>query len=196
MAIYLCFIQHILWSLKENGKAAIVVPTGFLTAQGKMEKAIRQRLIEQHWLKGVISMPPNIFANTGTNVSVLFIDKANTEGKVILVDAASLGEKRKDGKNQRTVLSESEIANIEDTFIHQEEIEDFSIIVTADQIKERNYSFAAGQYFPVRIEYVDISEEEFNHKIATYTTEIGKLFEEGHRLEQDINKILGGLKYE
>ena len=197
MAIYLCFIQHILWSLKEGGKAAIVVPTGFLTnQQGKIEKAIRQRLIDQHWLKGVISMPPNIFANTGTNVSVLFIDKANTEGKVILVDAARLGEKRDDGGNQRTVLSESEIAKIEDTFIHQEEIEDFSILVTADQIKERNYSFAAGQYFPVKIEYVDISEEEFNHKIATYQEQLKSCFIKGKELEDEIRKALKDLKYE
>lgn len=43
MAIYLCFIQHILWSLKENGKAAIVVPTGFITAQSGIEKKVRQK---------------------------------------------------------------------------------------------------------------------------------------------------------
>ena len=130
------------------------------------------------------------------NVSVLFIDKANTEGKVILVDAARLGEKRDDGGNQRTVLSESEIAKIEDTFIHQEEIEDFSILVTADQIKERNYSFAAGQYFPVKIEYVDISEEEFIHKIATYQEQLKSCFIKGKELEDEIRKALKDLKYE
>ena len=59
MGIYLCFIQHILWSLKEDGKAAIVVPTGFITAQSGIEKAIRQTIIEKRWLKGVISMPSN-----------------------------------------------------------------------------------------------------------------------------------------
>ena len=75
MAIYLCFIQHILFSLKDDGKAAIVVPTGFLTAQAGIEKQIRERIITKKWLKGVISMPSNIFANTGTNVSVLFVDK-------------------------------------------------------------------------------------------------------------------------
>ena len=43
MAIYLCFIQHILWSLKDDGKAAIVVPTGFITAQSGIEKKVRQK---------------------------------------------------------------------------------------------------------------------------------------------------------
>lgn len=71
MAIYLCFIQHILYSLKDGGKAAIVVPTGFLTAQAGIEKTIRQQIIDNKWLRGVISMPSNIFANTGTN-SVLY----------------------------------------------------------------------------------------------------------------------------
>lgn len=98
MAIYLCFIQHILWSLKENGKAAIVVPTGFITAQSGIEKKVRQKIVDNHWLKGVISMPSNIFANTGTNVSVLFIDKSNQDGKITLIDASKLGEKVKDGK--------------------------------------------------------------------------------------------------
>ena len=82
MGIYLCFIQHILWSLKEDGKAAIVVPTGFITAQSGIEKKIRQTIVEKKWLKGVISMPSNIFANTGTNVSVLFIDKSNTDNSL------------------------------------------------------------------------------------------------------------------
>ena len=101
MPIYLCFIQHILWSLKDNGKAAIVVPTGFLTAQSKIEHKIRETIIERHWLKGVISMPSNIFANTGTNVSVLFIAKSNKKGNIILIDASNLGKKVKDGNNQK-----------------------------------------------------------------------------------------------
>ena len=73
MAVYLCFIQHILWSLKENGKAAIVVPTGFITSNSRIEKKIKKLLIDNKWLKGVISMPSNIFANTGTNVSVYLL---------------------------------------------------------------------------------------------------------------------------
>jgi type I restriction enzyme M protein len=57
MAIYLLFIQHIMHSLSENGKAAIVVPTGFITAQSGIEKKIREKLVKQGWLRGVVSMP-------------------------------------------------------------------------------------------------------------------------------------------
>lgn len=196
MAIYLCFIQHILWSLKDDGKAAIVVPTGFVTAQSGIEKKVRQKIVDEHWLKGVISMPSNIFANTGTNVSVLFIDKSNQDGKIMLVDASKLGEKRKEGKNQRTVLSEKEVEKIENTFINQEVVEDFSVKVSYEEIQEKNYSLSAGQYFEVKIEYVELSPEEFIQRMAAYSSRLEKYFAEGKRLEEEIEERLGELRYD
>lgn len=198
MAVYLLFIQHVMWSLKDDGHAAIVCPTGFLTAQAGIEKAIRERLINNNWLKGVVSMPSNIFANTGTNVSVLFIDKTKKENEqnVILIDASKLGEKRKEGKNQRTVLRDDEIETIIDTFNKQEVKDDFSVVVTNDQIKEKNYSFSAGQYFEVKIEYVELTLEEFEAKMNEYKSNLAELFAEGSKLEKDIQKSLGGLRYE
>lgn len=196
MGIYLCFIQHILWSLKDNGKAAIVVPTGFITAQSGIEKTIRQTIVDNHWLKGVVSMPSNIFANTGTNVSVLFIDKSNKDGDIMLVDASKLGTKVKEGKNQKTVLSDEEVIKIEDTFIKQEVVDDFSVKVSYEQITEKNYSLSAGQYFEVKIEYVELTQDEFNQKMATYIANLDKYFSEGKSLESDIRERLGGLEYE
>ena len=69
-------------------------------------------------------MPSNIFATTGTNVSIVFIDK-NNKGNVILVDASNLGETIKDSKNQKTVLSEKEEQQIIDTFNNKVAHEDF-----------------------------------------------------------------------
>ena len=196
MAIYLCFIQHILWSLKDDGKAAIVVPTGFITAQSGIEKKVREKIIDNKWLKGVVSMPSNIFANTGTNVSVLFIDKSNTEGEVMLVDASKMGTKVKDGKNQKTVLSDEEVVKIENTFINQDIVDDFSVKVTYDDIKNKNYSLSAGQYFEVKIEYVELSEEEFEEKMNTYKSNLEKYFAEGKNLEEKILEGLEMLSYE
>ena len=196
MAIYLCFIQHILWSLKDDGKAAIVVPTGFITAQSGIEKKVRQKIIDSKWLKGVISMPSNIFANTGTNVSVLFIDKSNTEGEVMLVDASKMGTKVKDGKNQKTVLSDEEVVKIENTFINQDVVDDFSVKVTYDDIKNKNYSLSAGQYFEVKVEYVELTEEEFEEKMNTYKSNLEKYFAEGKNLEEKILEGLEMLSYE
>ena len=147
-------------------------------------------------LKGVVSMPSNIFANTGTNVSVIFLDRANKSEDVILIDASKLGEKVKEGKNQKTVLRDYEVDSIINTFINREQKDDFSVIVPFDAIKEKNYSFSAGQYFEVKIEYVDITAEEFEAKMNAYKASLAEKFQKGHELEQSIMKQLGGLKYE
>lgn len=194
MAIYLCFIQHILWSLKENGKGAIVVPTGFLTAKSTIEKTIRKQLVDNRWIKGVVSMPSNIFANTGTNVSVLFIDKANDSDTAIFVDASGLGEKIKDGKNQRTVLSDEEIKTIIDTFIEHKNVDDLAVTVDYDKIEERGYSFSAGQYFEVKIQYVDITADEFKNRMNGFMKGLDAKFAESRKLESEIMKQIGGLK--
>jgi len=196
MAVYLLFIQHIIYSLKPDGKAAVVVPTGFITAQSGIEKTIRQKLIDKGWLKGVVSMPSNIFANTGTNVSIVFIDKANTDGKVMLMDASKLGKKVKDGKNQRTVLSDTEVSKIIDTFVNHDIVEDFSVSVTFEEIAEKNYSLSAGQYFEIKIEYADISEEKFNRKIEQHSEMLIKMFSEGKLIEKTIITNLKELNYE
>ena len=196
MAIYLPFVQHVLYSLKDDGKAAIVVPTGFLTAKSKIELMIRQRIVDKGWLKGVVSMPSNIFANTGTNVSVIFIDKANKSENIILIDASKLGTKFKDGKNQKTVLSADDVNKIINTFLSSEQIDNFSVLVTKEQIQKKGYSFSAGQYFEVRIEYVDITAEEFEKRMSDYKHSLADKFAKGHELEQNIMEQIGGLFYE
>jgi type I restriction enzyme M protein len=110
-------------------------------------------------------MPSNIFASTGTNVSILFIDKANKD-EVVLIDASKLGTTVKDGKNQRTVLSPEEEQRIVDTFNSKRADDDFSVVVSYEDIEAKNHSFSAGQYFEVKIEYVDITPEEFEAKMT------------------------------
>lgn len=194
MAIYPLFIQHIMYSLSAKGKAAIVVPTGFITAQSGIERKIRERLVEQKMLRGVISMPSNIFATTGTNVSILFIDNANKKGDIVLMDASKLGTTVKEGKNQKTLLSAEEEQKIINTFNNHEAIEDFTVVVSYEQIKEKNYSFSAGQYFEVKIEYIDITPEEFEAKMNGFKADLDNLFAESKSLEIEIQKQLNELK--
>ncbi|WP_243156457.1 N-6 DNA methylase [Clostridium sp. C8-1-8] len=196
MAIYLLFLQHIIFSLKENGKAAVVVPTGFITAQSGIEKKIRQKLIDEKMLKGVVSMPSNIFANTGTNVSILFLDKDNKDGDIVLMDASKFGAKIKDGKNQRTVLSHDEEQKIIDTFINKEIVEDLSVAVSYEDIVEKKYSFSAGQYFDVKIDIVEMTQEEFEKKLFQIKDRLQEYFIKSNALEKDILEQLEELKYE
>lgn len=195
MEIYLCFFQHVLYSIKDGGKGAIVVPTGFLTAQSGIPLKIRKHLVDNKFLKGVVSMPSNIFANTGTNVSVVFIDKSGIE-KPIFIDASKLGEETKEGKNKKTVLSSDDVNKIVETFTNTAEVDEFSVTPSIEDIKSKNYSFSAGQYFEVKIEHIDITEEEFNKRINDYTSNLESLFEEGRRLENEIKINLGKVKYE
>lgn len=195
MAIYTCFIQHVLNSLKATGKGAVVIPTGFITAKSGVEKKILQCVVDKHWVYGCVSMPSNVFATTGTNVSVIFFDKSALADKVILIDASKLGEEYKEGNNQKRRLRDNEIDLIVNTFRDKEAVEDFSVAVTYKEIKEKGYSLSAGQYFDIKIDYVDITEEEFNQRMANYKQTLAEQFAESHRLEEEIMKQLDALHF-
>lgn len=195
MAIYTCFIQHVLNSLKSTGKGAIVIPTGFITSKSGVEKKILERIVEEKWIYGCVSMPSNVFATTGTNVSVLFFDKSGQNEKVILIDASKLGEEYKEGNNQKRRLRDFEVEQIVKTFQNRESVEDFSVAVTYDEIKEKGYSLSAGQYFDIKIDYVDITAEEFNKRMSDYKSKLTEMFKESHRLEAEIMKQLDSLNF-
>ena len=195
MAIYELFIQHIIHSLSENGKAGVVVPTGFLTAQSGIDKKIRKYLVDNKMIDTVVSMPSNVFANTGTNVSVIFFDKAKQDDQVQLIDASKLGQKVKENGLQRTVLSQGDIEKIVETAVEKRDVDDFSSNVSLKDIKDKNYSFSAGQYFPVKIEYVELTQDEFNKKMEDYQNELEKLFNKSSELDSDIKEGMKKIKY-
>lgn len=196
MAIYTLFIQHVINSLKVNGKGAIVIPTGFITAKSSVESKILKHIVDEKIVYGCVSMPSNVFANTGTNVSVLFFDNSKSTDKVVLIDASKLGEEYKDGNNQKRRLRDFEIDKIVDTFLNKESVDDFSVVVTYDEIKAKKYSLAAGQYFDIKIEYEELSQEEFNARMTAYATKLKEYFEEGNKLQTEIMEQLKKVKYE
>ena len=195
MKIFLCFIQHLLYSLKDKGKGAIVVPTGFITAKQSIEGKILQRVVDQHIVYGCVSMPSNVFATTGTNVSVLFFDNSRKADKVVLIDASKLGEEYKDGNNQRKCLRDFEIEKIVDTFLEQKAEDGFSVVVSHDEIAAKGYTLSAGQYFDVKIEYVPITAEEFTEKITGFKSRLAELNEKGAELDRQIAANLDSLNF-
>lgn len=200
MAIYTCFIQHVINSIKDNGngKGAIVIPTGFITAKSGIENKILHRIIDDKIVWGVVSMPSNVFANTGTNVSVLFFDKSkkDDDAKVVLIDASQFGEEYKDSNGlKKRRLTADEIEKIVQTFRKKEAVDDFSVAVTYNEIKEKGYVLSAGQYFDIKIEYVDITEAEFNSQMNADTKELAELFAQSRTLEAEIMKQLKSLRF-
>ena len=196
MAIYTCFIQHVINSLKKNGKGAIVIPTGFITSKSGVENKILKHIVDEKIVYGCVSMPSNVFATTGTNVSVLFFDNSRKTEKVVLIDASKMGEEYKDGNNQKRRLRDFEIEQIVTTFQNKEVVDDFSVAVTYDEIKAKKYSLAAGQYFDVKIDYVELTQDEFNAKMAEYSANLQELFSQGDALQTEIMEQLKKVKYE
>lgn len=196
MAIYELFVQLIINSLSNNGKAGVVVPTGFLTAQSGIDKKIRKYLVDSKMIDTVVSMPSNVFAETGTNVSVIFFNKSKQDEQVQLIDASKLGHNIKENGKQRTELSQDDITKIVNTAVERKDVEDFSVTVGLKDIKNKNYSFSAGQYFPVKIEYVELTQDEFAEKIQDYQEKLCGLFDKNNSLEKEINKQLGKTIYE
>ncbi|MFM9785367.1 N-6 DNA methylase, partial [Streptomyces scabiei] len=131
-----------------------------------------------------------------TNVSVIFFDKSKQDDQVQLIDASKLGNKVKENGLQRTILSSEDIEKIVDTAVERKDVDEFSITVSLNEIKNKKYSFSAGQYFPVKIEYVELTQDDFEEKMQEYQEKLEKLFNEGNELEHNIHKILEGINYE
>ena len=186
MEIYLCFIQHDLYTLSSKGKGAIVVPTGFITSKTGIKKKIIERLVDEHIIYGVVSMPPNVFATTGTSVSVLFFDKSKTQKDIVLIDASQMGETYKDGTTQRTRLLPDEIDKIVNTFLGKRGEDKFSAVVTHEKIKEKGYSLAAGSYFDIVVKHVEITNDVFKDRVNVIKNKLETMFSDSKIWEEKI----------
>lgn len=150
MAIYTCFIQHVINSLNDKGKGAVVVPSGFLTDTGKIQSAIREHLIKNRYLKAVIQMPTNVFANTNTSVSVVFIDKSIVNNSVMFVDASRMGQSIKVDDILKTVFSEDDEEAIVSAITGRENNPEFSVEVNVEDIEENDNLIKPGLYFEMQ----------------------------------------------
>jgi type I restriction enzyme M protein len=140
-------------------------------------------------------MPSNIFATTGTNVSVLFLDATRAKSeKAILIDASQLGTSIKEGKNQKTVLSPGEEDLVIDTFRNNTEVEEFSISLTGEQIALKDYSFAAGQYLVIKNTHVDLTKEEFDSRINRIKTELVEISKQSKIIDESLLAAISDLR--
>jgi len=126
---------HVLKSLDSNGKAGIIMPHGILF-RGNSEETIRIAILKKRYIKGIISLPANLFYGTGIPACIVIIDKEDAETRegIFLIDA-SRGFKKDGNKNR---LREQDIEKIVRTFINQEEIEGYSKFIKYSDILEKN----------------------------------------------------------
>ncbi|MDR2024269.1 MAG: N-6 DNA methylase [Hungatella sp.] len=140
---------HVLKSLDSSGKAGIILPHGVLF-RGNAEESIRIEILKKKYIKGIVSLPANLFYGTGIPACIIVIDKENAEsrGGVFLVDA-SRGFKKDGNKNR---LREQDIEKIVQTFNSQEEIRGYSRFVKYEDILELN---AGNMNVPRYIQKID-----------------------------------------
>lgn len=152
------FVLHILSSLKSTGKGAIVMPHGVLF-RGNAEEEIRRNLITKGYIKGVISLPPNLFYGTGIPACILLLDKeqAGTRKGIFMIDASQ--GYMKDGAKNR--LRHQDIRKIVDVFNGQDEIPGYSRLVPYDKIRENEYNLNIPRY-------IDTSEPEVIQDIEAH----------------------------
>lgn len=126
---------HVLKSLNADGKAGIVMPHGVLF-RGNAEEDIRKAILNKRYIKGIVSLPANLFYGTGIPVCIVIIDKENTDERegVFIIDA-SRGFKKDRNKNR---LREQDIEKIVRTFTTGEEIPGYSRLVKYTDILENN----------------------------------------------------------
>lgn len=194
--IYVCFIQHVVNSIKPGGKGAIVVPTGFLSASTGVPYAVREKLIDDNIIAGAISMPSNVFANTGTNVSVVFFDKGKKNEEIFMIDASELGEEYKEGKNKKRRLRDSEIDRIINCYLNRTAEDGFAVVSTKKDVKDKGYSLSAGQYYEIKSDHIELSYEEFNSGKKELEEAIRDCFDASHVLESKILSYMEKIMYE
>ncbi|MGF3076878.1 N-6 DNA methylase, partial [Facklamia sp. P12955] len=126
---------HVLKALKPTGKAGIILPHGVLF-RGNAEEAIRKEILKKKWLKGIVSLPSNLFYGTGIPACIILVDKENTEERdgIFFIDASD-GYKKDGDKNR---LREQDIEKIVQTFNNRTEIEGYSKFVTFEKIDKEN----------------------------------------------------------
>ena len=129
------FLLHLLKSMKQTGHGAIILPHGVLF-RGNAEAIIRKNIVDRRWIKGIISLPANLFYGTGIPACIIVLDKSEAESRkgIFMIDASK--GYMKDGNKNR--LRECDIKKIVDTFNAQLEIPKYSRLVPMEEITEKN----------------------------------------------------------
>jgi type I restriction enzyme M protein len=180
------FIQHMFSSLNEKGQAAIICSQGILF-RGNEEVRIRENMIKEDVIEGIIALPPKLFYGTGIPGCVLILNRnkpSKRKNKIIFIYAARDFEEGK----VRNLLREEDIKKIDSAFTKYEAISGYSHIADYKELKENEFNLNVPRY-------VDISEVEQDVDIQKTINELKKLEEQKREIEIQVNKNLTELGF-
>ncbi|WP_033748155.1 N-6 DNA methylase, partial [Helicobacter pylori] len=143
------FLLHIIKSLKNTGKGAVILPHGVLF-RGNAEGVIRKNLLLKGYIKGVIGLAPNLFYGTSIPACVIVLDKENARARkgVFMIDASK--DFKKDGNKNR--LRDQDVQKMIDTFNAYKEIPHYSKMVSLEEISANDYNLNIARYITAKQE--------------------------------------------
>lgn len=192
------WIQHMIHHLHDgHGKLGLVLANGALSSQSSGEGDIRKNIINADLVEGIVALPTQLFYSVTIPVTLWFITKGKKQkGKTVFIDARKMGY-MVDRKHRD--FTEEDIAKIADTFAafqegKLEDVKGFCAVKTIQDIAAQDYILTPGRY--VGIEDQEEDGEPFEEKMARLTSELSKMFDESHELEEEIRKKMGAIGYE
>lgn len=176
----LAFVQHMLYSLAENGRMATILPHGVLF-RGSSEAKIRKQIIDMNLLDAVIGLPEGLFYGTSIPACILVMKKDRKRKDVLFIDASG-EEHYEKGKNQNK-LREQDLVKIVETYENFVTEDKYSYVATQEEIKENDYNLNIPRY-------VDTFEEEEPVDMAQVKENIQNIKQELTEVEQQMEKYL------
>lgn len=190
------WIQHMIYHLSPIGKMGMVLANGSLSSQTGGEGEIRKNIIEDDLVECIIAMPTQLFYTTGIPVSLWILNRdKKIKGETLFIDARNMGTMVTRALRTMTTEDISKIADTYNSFREGtlEDVKGFCASVSTDEIAKQDYILTPGRY--VGIEEQEDDGIPFEEKMESLTTELGELFKESNRLEEEIKNRLGGIGF-
>ncbi len=191
------WVEHMVSKLSINGKAAIILANGSLSAGGQ-EEEIRKNLIEADLVDCILAMPSNLFYTVTIPCSIWILNRNKKQkGETLFIDARNLGTmvtRKLRELNEDNIM---QIANTYHNYQNSENYEDlagFCKVVNTDEIKENNYVLTPGRY--VGTEEQEDDGIPFEEKMADLTSKLAEQIKESVKIDEEIKKVLGAIGYE
>lgn len=169
------FVQHMLYSLAEDGKMTVILPHGVLF-RGASEARIRKQIIDMNFLDAVIGLPEGLFYGTGIPACIMVFKKNRTIKDVLFIDASTEGNYEK-GKNQN-MLREEDIQKIVETYESYQTVDKYSYVASIDEIKENDYNLNIPRYVDTFEEEEPVDMEEVARNIESIKKELREVEDE------------------
>lgn len=166
------FIQHMLYSLSEEGRMGVVLPHGVLF-RGSSEGKIRKKILELNLLDAVIGLPENLFFGTGIPAVILIFKKNRSRDNVLFIDASGDNHYEK-GKNQNK-LREEDLQEIVRVYERYETVDKYSYVASAEEIKENDYNLNIPRYVDTFEEEEMVDMDVVAQNIANIKSEIAEV---------------------